>query len=76
MTDTGIGRVSLTGAGMQTNPGVAATMFETLSTSGINIEMISTSPIRISCVVRGSDMEDAVRSLHEGFSLATSREES
>ena len=69
VTDSGIGRVSLTGAGMQTNPGVAATMFETLSANGINIEMISTSAIRISCVVRESQAEDAVAALHAAFQL-------
>ena len=69
VTDTGIGRVSLTGAGMQTNPGVAATMFETLSSSGINIEMISTSAIRISCVVREDQAEQAVTVLHAAFEL-------
>ena len=69
VTDTGIGRVSLTGAGMQTNPGVAATMFETLSSSGINIEMISTSAIRISCVVREDQAEQAVAVLHAAFEL-------
>ncbi|MBT5852234.1 MAG: aspartate kinase, partial [Acidimicrobiaceae bacterium] len=52
IADPEIARVSLIGAGMQTNPGVAATMFETMSVAGINIEMISTSAIRISCVVR------------------------
>ena len=69
VTDAEIGRVSLTGAGMQTNPGVAATMFETLSTSGINIEMISTSAIRISCVVREDRAEAAVAALHEAYQL-------
>jgi aspartate kinase len=67
--DGGIGRVSLTGAGMKSNPGVAATMFETLSEHGINIEMISTSAIRISCVVRQDRLEDAVVALHEAFEL-------
>ena len=67
--DDGIARVSLIGAGMQTNPGVAARMFETLAAAGINIEMISTSAIRISCVIRGGDMERAVSALHESFEL-------
>ena len=67
--DDGIARVSLIGAGMQTNPGVAARMFETLAAAGINIEMISTSAIRISCVIRGGDMERAVSALHEAFEL-------
>ncbi len=68
-TDAGIGRVSLIGAGMKTHPGVTAIMFETLAKEGINIEMISTSAIRISCVVRQDDVENAVRALHETFEL-------
>ena len=67
--DDDIARVSLIGAGMQTNPGVAARMFETLAAAGINIEMISTSAIRISCVIRAGDMERAVSALHESFEL-------
>ncbi len=67
--DPDIGRVSLVGAGMRTNPGVAAQMFETLANEGINIEMISTSTIRISCVVQQDDVERAVRALHESFEL-------
>ena len=69
MTDDDIARVSLVGAGMQTNPGVAAAMFETLSTNDINIEMISTSAIRISCVVREGQAEAAVTALHDAFEL-------
>ena len=68
-TDERIGRVSLVGAGMKTNPGVAAKMFEVLATEGINIEMISTSTIRISCVVAEDDVERAVVSLHGAFEL-------
>ena len=67
--DRGIGRVSLVGAGMKTHPGVAATMFETLAAHDINIEMISTSAIRISCVVREDQLENAVVMLHEAFKL-------
>lgn len=67
--DEGIGRVSLVGAGMKSHPGVTATMFETLAAKGINIEMISTSAIRISCVVRAEVLEDAVVALHEAFGL-------
>ncbi len=67
--DDGIARVSLIGAGMQTNPGVAARMFETLAAAGINIEMISTSAIRISCVIRSEDVERAVAVLHTAFEL-------
>lgn len=68
--DSGVGRVSLVGAGMKTHPGVTAAMFETLSAEGINIEMISTSSIRISCVVRTEAVERAVQALHEAFKLA------
>ena len=70
-SDAEVGRVSLVGAGMKTHPGVAAKMFETLAEEGINIEMISTSTIRISCVVRDSDVEPAVRTLHRAFGLET-----
>jgi len=68
-SDDSIGRVSLVGAGMKTHPGVAAKMFEVLSNEGVNIEMISTSTIRISCVISESDVERAVRSLHAAFEL-------
>lgn len=68
-SDDNIGRVSLIGAGMKSNPGVTALMFETLSEHGINIEMISTSSIRISCVLRADKVADAVRSLHSAFGL-------
>jgi aspartate kinase len=68
-TDDSIARVSLVGAGMKTHPGVAATMFETLANNDINIEMISTSTIRVSCVVRESDVERAVVALHDAFEL-------
>ena len=67
--DPAIGRVSLIGAGMKTHPGVAARMFEVLAGEGVNIEMISTSSIRISCIVREADVERAVRALHEAFDL-------
>jgi len=67
--DAAIARVSLIGAGMKTHPGVAAQMFETLADEGINIEMISTSSIRISCVVRADSVEQAVVALHNAFGL-------
>jgi aspartate kinase len=67
--DEQIGKVSLVGAGMKTHPGVAAATFEALSEAGVNIEMISTSTIRISVVVRQEDIETAVRALHERFGL-------
>ena len=68
-SDDSIGKVSLIGAGMKTSPGVTALMFETLSEHGINIEMISTSSIRISCVLRADKVADAVRFLHTAFGL-------
>jgi aspartate kinase len=68
-SDDRIGRVSLIGAGMKTHPGVSAKMFKTLADAGINIELISTSSIRISCVVRADVVEDAVRRLHDAFEL-------
>jgi aspartate kinase len=68
-SDSSIGRVSLVGAGMKTHPGVAAKMFEILANEGVNIEMISTSTIRISCVIAEADVERAVRALHTAFEL-------
>ncbi len=68
-SDDGIGRVSIIGAGMKSSPGVTALMFETLYNNGINIEMISTSSIRISCVLRADRVGDAVRHLHHAFGL-------
>jgi aspartate kinase len=70
VADRDVAQVSLVGAGMKTHPGVTATMFETLAASSINIEMISTSPIRISCMVRAEVAERAVQALHEAFGLA------
>jgi aspartate kinase len=69
--DAEIARISLVGAGMKTNPGVAARMFEVLASEEVNIEMISTSSIRISCVVRAPDVERAVHALHTAFELNT-----
>ena len=68
-SDDDVARVSLVGAGMKTHPGVTALTFETLAAAGINIEMISTSSIRISCMVRASAAEEAVRALHAAFDL-------
>jgi aspartate kinase len=67
--DADIAKVSLVGAGMKTSPGIAATMFRVLADQGVNIEMISTSTIRISCVIRKADLEKAARSLHTAFGL-------
>lgn len=69
-SDADVARVSLVGAGMKTHPGVTALTFETLADAGINIEMISTSSIRISCMVRAAAAEGAVRALHAAFELA------
>jgi aspartate kinase len=68
-TDREIGKVSIIGAGMRSHPGVAAKVFQTLADENINIQMISTSPIKISCVIRADDVPQAVRSLHEAFEL-------
>jgi len=67
--DDQVAKVSLVGAGMKSHPGVAADMFDALATEGINIEMISTSPIRISCVVKKDDGERALRAVHARFGL-------
>jgi len=64
-----IGKVSIVGAGMRSHPGVAAKVFQTLGEEGINIEMISTSPIKISCVIAADRVTDAVRALHATFEL-------
>jgi aspartate kinase len=67
--DDGVAKISLVGAGMKSHPGVAADMFDVLASEGINIEMISTSPIRISCVIRKEDAERAVQVVHDRFEL-------
>ncbi len=69
LTDESIGKVSIVGAGMRSHPGVAARVFETLGEHEINIEMISTSPIKISCVIAADQVEEAVRALHAAFEL-------
>jgi aspartate kinase len=68
-TDPDVGKVSVVGAGMRSHPGVAARVFRTLGERAINIEMISTSPIKISCVIAADRVPDAVRGLHEAFEL-------
>ena len=67
--DDSIAKVSLVGAGMKTSPGIAAKMFRTLAENGVNIEMISTSTIRISVVIPSADLEKAARALHSAFGL-------
>jgi aspartate kinase len=69
LTDERIGKVSIVGAGMRSHPGVAAKVFRILGDEGINIEMISTSPIKISCVIPADRVPDAVNALHEAFDL-------
>ena len=68
-TDERMGKVSVVGAGMKSHPGVAYTTFKALGDAGVNIEMISTSPIKISCVVREEKVATAVRELHTAFGL-------
>jgi aspartate kinase len=70
--DDDIAKVSLVGAGMKTHPGVAADMFDVLAAEGINIEMISTSPIRVSCVIRRAEGDRAVHAIHTRFDLSAS----
>ncbi|HET9945520.1 MAG TPA: aspartate kinase, partial [Actinomycetes bacterium] len=67
--DDQVGKVSLVGAGMRSHPGVSATFFGALADAGVNIEMISTSEIRISVVVRGQDVDAAVTAVHSAFEL-------
>lgn len=68
-TDAGVAKVSIVGAGMITNPGVAAQMFAALAQEGINIDMISTSEIKVSCVIRQEAASQAVKALHRAFRL-------
>ncbi len=68
--DESIAKVSLVGAGMKTHPGVAALMFRTLADADVNLDMISTSSIRISCVIDAAQVQTAVSALHEAFGLA------
>jgi len=72
--DDHVGKVSLIGAGMRSHPGVSATYFRALADAGVNVEMISTSEIRISVVCRDTDLDVAVRALHEAFDLGGSEE--
>jgi aspartate kinase len=77
-TDESVGKVSVVGAGMRSHPGIAAKVFQTLGDNGINIEMIATSPIKISCVIDAGKVPAAVKALHEAFELgedAVRREE-
>jgi aspartate kinase len=69
-----VGKVSLIGAGMRSHPGVTATFCEALAAAGVNIDIISTSEIRISVLVRDVELDTAVRALHEAFDLGTDQE--
>ena len=73
--DDTIGKLSLVGAGMRSHPGVSAKLFAALSAAGINIEMISTSEIRISVVTRADSLDDAVRAVHTAFELDSTEDE-
>lgn len=73
--DDAIGKLSLIGAGMKSHPGVSARLFAALSEAGINIEMISTSEIRISVVTRADSLDDAVRAVHTAFELDSEQDE-
>ena len=68
-TDENIGKISLVGAGMRSHPGVSATFFKAIADAGVNVEMISTSEIRISVVTRAQDAEKAVKAVHTAFGL-------
>lgn len=72
--DDHIGKVSLVGAGMKSHPGVTADFCEALRDAGINIELISTSEIRISVLIRDTDLDKAVTALHERFQLGGDEE--
>ncbi|MGA5193462.1 aspartate kinase [Streptomyces exfoliatus] len=73
--DDQIGKISLVGAGMKTNPGVTASFFQALSDAGVNIELISTSEIRISVVTREADVNEAVTAVHTAFGLDSDSDE-
>jgi len=73
--DDSIGKLSLVGAGMKSHPGVSAKLFAALADAGINIEMISTSEIRLSVVTRADDLDDAVRAVHTAFELDADQDE-
>ena len=69
VSDAGLAKVSVVGTGMQNHPGYAARTFHALFEAGVNIEMITTSEIRITCIVAEDRVEDAVRALHSAFQL-------
>jgi len=69
MTQAGLAKVSIIGSGMTNQPGYASRMFATLSQAGVNIEMIATSEIRITCIIEEARIKDAVSALHRAFEL-------
>jgi len=69
LSQNGLAKVSVVGSGIRGQPGVAATMFRALSERRINIEMISTSEVRITCIIDADRVKDAVAALHEAFKL-------
>ncbi len=69
LAEDNIGKVSIVGTGIQSAPGYAARMFRTLSEAGVNMEMISTSEIRITCIMKNTDVEKAVKALHKAFEM-------
>ncbi len=73
--DDHVGKLSLIGAGMRSHPGVSASFFAALADAGVNVEMISTSEIRISVVTRDTDLDVAVRAVHDAFGLGSDEEE-
>jgi aspartate kinase len=73
--DDHVGKLSLVGAGMRSHPGVSATFFAALAEAGVNVEMISTSEIRISVVTRDTDLDIAVRAVHDAFDLGSEDEQ-
>jgi len=73
-SESGLVKVSIVGAGMVSNPGVAAQMFKTISSLGVNIKMVSTSEIKVSCVIDAEPLHDVVRALHTAYGLDTSEQ--
>ena len=69
--DESVAKVSIVGAGIQNAPGYAARMFGTLADNAVNIQMISTSEIRITCIVSQADADRSLKALHDAFDLAT-----
>jgi aspartate kinase len=69
VADDGLGKVSIVGTGIQSAPGYAARLFRVLSDEGINIDMISTGEIRITCIIRRQEVEHAVKTLHKAFEM-------